>query len=268
MSCPHVAGLWYCLKSAPTRSFSNPPPVERHTDRFYIRLEDGIVTVWMKEHHAARASARQVVEEYLRNWELSAALEYGGRPDIQFEFKRADVVDLAPSPPGTAPASTVELGALTARAGLVTLVTQDPSYPSPPDEFRVSPEVDVLWTLYNQYREKRYPLLPMTYAFVTFYEAHAGGKREAAQRYNVSPKVSKELRKLSSNRGIGAEARKYEGDIRSRLRLSNEEQGWIEQVLRAIIRRVGEVTHDPAKERPRITQECFPKLPLRSAESE
>jgi hypothetical protein len=75
ISYPHVAGLWYRLKADELVDFSNPQPVERHTNAFYLRLEETVLTVWMKEHHATENSARERVERYLRSWEISAALQ-------------------------------------------------------------------------------------------------------------------------------------------------------------------------------------------------
>jgi len=210
---PHVAELWYRLESVPTRSFSNPQPVERYTDAFYVCLEDGIAKVWMKEHHATVESARQRVEEYLYLWEVSAALQYGGSPDVHFVFIRA-VGQPQEEARGVgedrrqAQGVTGGGGRAKAMAGGAMAVSIQAEYPDPPDEFLMTIDVEVLWTLYNLYRTNRYPLLPMVYAFVSYLQAIAGGRRRAEQRFCVSSNVLGKLRTLSTNLGVGAEARK------------------------------------------------------------
>ena len=78
MDEPRVVSLRYSLQVSDTLEFQNPPPIERETAALKLRLEAGVATAWLKEHHWSPDSARVVVEKYLRRWELSAALQYGG----------------------------------------------------------------------------------------------------------------------------------------------------------------------------------------------
>ncbi len=52
----------------------------------------GIVTFQLKEHYPTEESARQVVEPYLRAWEISRALK-AGNPELAFQFEAAEVID-------------------------------------------------------------------------------------------------------------------------------------------------------------------------------
>ena len=73
MRDPHVVALRYHIEhSEELTSGDNPPPIERETAAFRMRLADGVATFQMKEHHSSEDSARQVVDEYLRPWEISA----------------------------------------------------------------------------------------------------------------------------------------------------------------------------------------------------
>ncbi len=47
-----------------------------------MRLDDNVVWFSMREHHDTEASARERVELYLCGWEISAALQYGGRWEV------------------------------------------------------------------------------------------------------------------------------------------------------------------------------------------
>jgi hypothetical protein len=61
-----------------------------------MRLVNGVVCLSMREHHATVASARERVEPYFRSWEVSAALQYGGRPEYRFVFEDAEIIDSIP----------------------------------------------------------------------------------------------------------------------------------------------------------------------------
>ena len=103
MSDPHVETFSYRIETDPTLVFDNPPPVEHLTKAFTVRPADGVVTVTvtMHEHHASEESARREVDQYLRGWEITAALHFG-RTDVRFVIDRADFIDRAPPEPGTA----------------------------------------------------------------------------------------------------------------------------------------------------------------------
>ncbi len=166
MSYPHVARLVYRLKTDGTLSFKEPPKIERQTDDSYLRLKDDVLYVSMREHHETIKSARERVEKYLRSWEISAALQHGGQPRLWFEFDKAEVLNLAeyPLPPPGTP-RVEELSALsasisTASATLHALVQE---YPTPPDAFTASEDVEVMWTLYDRYRQGNDRLLPMAH---------------------------------------------------------------------------------------------------------
>src|SRR5262249_42884221 len=75
MRDPHVESLRYHLEVDEAYGrIENPPPLEHETDAYRMRLDDGVLTVEMKEHHATLDSARRRVENDLKAWELDAAL--------------------------------------------------------------------------------------------------------------------------------------------------------------------------------------------------
>jgi hypothetical protein len=146
---PRVVSLRYRLQAADTVEFQNPPRIEWETDAFQLRLEDGVATAWLKEHHSLPDSARRVVEKDLHRWELHAALQYGGSPDVSFQYESAQVRE-PPRPPAGAP-QVIKLSAAIASVSAMsaTAHTTKTSYPDPPDDFALSDDVEVLWALYD-----------------------------------------------------------------------------------------------------------------------
>jgi hypothetical protein len=253
---PHVAGLWYRLKADELVDFSNPQPIERNTNAFYLRLEEDIVTVWMKEHHATENSARERVERYLRRWEISAALQHDERSEVSFVFERSDLLDL--EPPDT---SHTEKRITAGTSGDIryNIHVARQSYPEPPDDFDLSEDVKVMWSLYDSYRQGRDRLLPMAYTCLSRLQYGAGGRRRAAQWYHVEKKVLDKLGEFTSTLGKGSEARKLDKLSKNRAPTTAEKL-WIETTVRILIRRAGEVAHDAQRSQPQITMDDLPDL--------
>jgi hypothetical protein len=264
MRHPHIARLRYRLEPIDdTSEFDNPPAVERQTDAFYMRLDDEIVQFSMREHHETEANARERVEMYLRGWEISAALQYGGRPEFRFVFEDAEILDLDPPPPPLAPPpgtpQTVHLSAAAVAVGAAsaTIRVTRRSYPRPPDDFELSEDVGVMWSLYDSYRQGHDRLLPMAYTCLSRLEYAAGGRKQTAQRYRVDKKVLDKLGELTSTLGTGVEARKLDRRSKDRAPTAAEKL-WIETVVRLLIRRAGEVAHDAQGSWPMITMGNLP----------
>jgi hypothetical protein len=254
MKYPQVVGLEYSLKAEERVEFSDPPPVEVCTSSFYIHLNNDLLTVRMKEHHSTLDSAREQVEEYLRRWEILSALQSRRRPLMRFECILVEILDLEDpySSESYKPvAGSVHIGG--------NKVHRDKRYPDPPEDFALSTEVKVMWTLYDNYLQGRERLLPMAYTCFTWIKRHPGGLKAAAKRYRVSKNVLEQLSKLSSRSGKGVEARKIDNDER-RQDLTLEERRWVEAAIRALIRRTGQYAADPKKAWPQITNSDLPPL--------
>lgn len=258
MRDPHVVALRYRLVLTETVSFDQPPPVERDTEAFQIRLADNIVTFEMLEHHASEESARKRVESYLRAWEIQAALDMG-RPEMSFEFEKADTIDRDPPQAG-------ELQVIRPKAIASAAVVPEPTvrvtqrqYPEPPDGFVLSDDVKVMWGRYNAYLNGEERLDAMAYACLSKLEERAGGREQAEKQYNISSKVLNELGRLTTEVGDEQTARKYRGR-KERRSYTGAEETWIKAALRAVIRRAGQWAHDSEAEWPKLTMNDLPKL--------
>ena len=240
MNDPHVVALNYRIEHASWVDWSTAKPLVLHEGVFSVRVEDMRVRFLMKEHHATEDDARAAVEDYLRAWELDAALQHGPGA-FELRFVRSEIEDRNPTPgavhiqasPITA---TGELGA--ARGTVLPS-----SYPAPPSTgLRSDPDVERMFYRYAKYRDRREPLTSMAYFCLNILEESAGDRSKAAKRYGIRMCVLDQLGNLSSNRG-GPEARKAAGVHQN---LTGQESQFLEAAVKAIIRRAAKHAYDPA----------------------
>ena len=211
----------------------------------------------MKEHHATESAALEVVEPYLRSWEMDAALR--GHPDeFRLKFDRSVIVDRNPTPGVVGLAATIRAGEPIFQA---TLTVVKP-YPKPPSGVTLNSndrEVVTLFNRFERYLNRREPLPSMEYFCLTVLEGMCNGNRtEAAKRYGIGKSVLDSFGRLASHKGGPDAARKAVGIEEE---LTQEENRFLEAAVKAIIRRVAEVAHDPHRPLKKITREELPTLP-------
>ena len=156
MRDPHVESLRYRLKTPATTIYKNPPSVKVIRDDFECLLNDGVLTFHMREHYPAVGEARRVVEYFLRSWEIKTALELG-RGEMKFQFEDSHVIDRNPPPPGSSEFVHVSASGVVKFTGsAISILCITPSkYPDPPTVFTVTPYVETLWGIYEDYLDKR-----------------------------------------------------------------------------------------------------------------
>ena len=154
MSDLHVECLRYRLTVDETYGrFENPAPLEHETDAYRMRLEGGVLTIEMKEHHATVESAKERVDNALRAWELDAALTRD-HTWLRFDYdpSGAKIIDRDPSPPGQVSIAVSGIG-IAAGVGSATAVAAPPvfkEYPKPPAMFEASLDVEALFRRYER----------------------------------------------------------------------------------------------------------------------
>jgi hypothetical protein len=236
--------------------FSETAPFEVETAAFRVSYGGRTVVVEMIEHHATVESARAAVEPYLRVWEIDDALKLG-RPQISFGFERAVLIDRDPPPsfdPGL-PENVEAAGIGSAEAFGIPTVTVPRPFPKPPTGFALSPDLDTLFERWRGYLAGREPLQGMAYFCLTVLEIY-GGESGAAERFSVSRNVLETIGNLSHT-GDPLTARKARAMSRP---LNANGTAWLEAVVRALIRRVGEVAANPAGSFTEITMADLPPL--------
>jgi hypothetical protein len=251
MNDPHVVSLHYRLdESIGLVRYTNPFPVSWNTPIFNAELVDSKLTVKMNEHFASVSEAKGVVDQYLRRWEVEAALQRG-LYELLFQYERADVIDREPS--DTLPTDTsVRISHLSVET-LIGIHTRT-SYPSPPTSFQLTANVEMMWQRYRGYLAGREPLSSMAYFCLTVIESEAAGRKKASQKYNVHIKVLSKLGELTARQGDPATARK----MGIATPMTDAERIWIEQTVRVLILRMGE--YDPQNPMSELTMRDLPPL--------
>ena len=234
MNDPHVLALHYTLTPIEHPAYENPPALRVQQPEFELELRDGHAVLQMILHCATQEQARSMVEPFLRAWEIDSALNSGGRPQLQFRFQRAKIIDRNPSPSGT-----VQLRAASARSRGQAIVaaigeTARHQYPAPPT-IRITADVETLWFRYSLYKGGRDSLTGMAYFCMTYVEWL---KRDQAADLAISNQILSTLGRLTSI-GDAMTARKWDRP-RERRRHTSKEFEWMDAAVRALIRRVGE----------------------------
>ncbi len=259
MRDPHIEALYYQLVTGEQLAFNSPPPMECEAGAFSLCLDDGQLKVRMKDHYATDTAARLAVGPYLRSWEIDTALK-DDPGAVTFVFERADVVDRDPPSPGAS--VTIQLLEAEAMplADFIAVKRTRAKYPDPPDSFVASPNVVAMWEHYKEYHAGRERLSDMAYHCLTVIETACGGNRQdTARRYAISRNVLDVLSHFASEVGDERTARKRVPGQTLRPH-TPAEIAWVGDVVKAIIRRVGEWAANPNAARPQITLKDFPSI--------
>ena len=255
MNDPHVVALLYRIEDDPSVDYREAPPFDHEEEQFRLHIEDQQVRFELKEHCATSEAARTVVEPYIRCWELDASLR---THRFKLRFERPEIVDRNPTPGIVELVTYANVGNITARAVITAVVHE---YPRPPSGLTLDPDNPDVLTMYHRYtgyRERREPLTSMAYFCLTMLTEYLnGGRNAAASKYRIEKKVLDKIGDLSTNRGGPAGARKAKGVSQD---LTAAESHFLDEAVKAIIRRVAEVAHDPGSDFPRIRLSDLPNL--------
>jgi hypothetical protein len=267
MNDPHVESLQYRIDAVAVE-YQTPPPVTVQRPEFRILVSSNRAVVEMIGHTATEEDARTLIEPYLRAWEIWAAANdrHSGVPMI-FVFEGAEIVDRRPDPtPGSVSgAARLSRGVRRVPASIsVTVVAT--AYPSAPQGFEASPDVEVMWLRWNLYRQGREPLASMAYFCLTVIEASVRGKvgrgerNAAAGMYGIGRDVLDRLGELVSVAGAASERRKQAESAKGQKvdPYKQEEIRWMEAVVKALIVRIGERAFDPSQAFTPLTKSDFP----------
>ena len=256
MRDPHVVSLTYKITSPEKVRYDNAPPVIFETAEMKLSLANGLLTVEPKHHFSSVDSAREVIDPFLRSWEVDVALR-SGIIEITFSYQEAKLVDRDPPPPGSNQIIKVGSATIVTTANNITLTVSRGEYPEPPILFVASPDVETLWQRHKGYQDGREPLLSMAYFCLTLLESKAGNRRAAATTFKISIDVLGKLGELTSERGDARTARKF-GRKAVRIPLTATESNWVQEAIKILIRRVGESSHVATL--PLITMADLPPL--------
>ncbi|MGA2404197.1 MAG: hypothetical protein ABSG91_21245 [Syntrophobacteraceae bacterium] len=258
MKDPHVERLHYRAVVKEHVDFDNAPDLDEENDDFRMIVGKGQAIFEMKRHFASQNEAREVVERFLRKWDVFITLNLG--PDVlKFEFDGAELIDLAPPENGKDVnflASPICIG-VTVHGSIKRSFS---SYPTLPKQFLLSPDAETLYVRYMAYKQGRENITSMAYLCLTVIKTSAANNlEEAAKKYMVSSKVLSQLKRLSSEKGDRAQVRKVTNRTKY-VPLTAKQTLWIDEVVKKLIVRAGEIAHDPTREFIILTNNDFPKL--------
>ena len=146
MNEPHVVSLTYKIVEIDSFTFKDPPDIEIDTPNFRWRLSKGTLTLEPKNHYSSVAQVRPLSDDFVRAWEIDRALRSGSL-EFNFRFQGAQIVDRQPGP-GKAFVDSCDVMTLVDSVD-VKKISQ--SYPAPPKNFQLTPEVEVLWSRYCRF---------------------------------------------------------------------------------------------------------------------
>ena len=259
MNDPHVEKLFYQVIIPEGADYDKSPPLSGETDDFRLHLSKDQLIVEMKTHCASEDGAREIVDDYLKGWEVTAGLLHG--PDsLTFKFSSSIIVDRTTGNEDIRNSdlnvSLSEVMVLTDEVGVH--VSHD-EFPAPPQRFKLSPEAEMMYLRYKLYREGRETLLGLAYWCFTMLEYSAGGRSEAADQYVVDYRVLRKIGELCCNREDIRDAKRLKGNA-GITPLRTAEREWIRAVVKKLILRVGEYAYDPVAKLPLITMSDFSSI--------
>ena len=257
MNDPHVVSTVYRIEHNEAIDYSEAESLDRDEPGFRLSVMNGKARFEMKDHFPTFEEAEKAIDGYKRAWEFDAQLARGpGSFSLALDRQASEIIDRNPTPGRV----SIRGAALLQATGSVQVIVSPPKYPAPPSDITPNPDAETMLQRYLGYREGREPLAAMAYFCLTVLENSTGQKNDkrsrAATMYCVDGRVLKEIAVLTSNKG-GPEARKAIGVEQD---FSSQEQRFLEEAVRALIRRVAEREHHPNGRLMKIAMTDFPSL--------
>ena len=273
MNDPHVVALFYKFDHGNSVNYDKAEPLVVEEKAFRLKVKDKKASFYLKYHYATEAEARKAIDEYIRNWEFDGCLQ-GGPDCIRLEFESADIKDRDPPPPPPPTPGIKNIGATLVRSGgtVSTAVSKGvTSYPSPPTDVNVTPDVQTMYDRYMGHRREHEPITGMAYFCLSILEwmgekeiKHEEKRqtkidvRDAAAKYfQVSRRVLDRIGELSSTKGGPLGARKKEGIDQD---LTAKERRFLREAVKKMILRAAEKAKAPEKELMQITLADLPRV--------
>ena len=173
---------------------------------------------------------------------------------FKLKFDHAQIEDRNPTPGG------LELHAQPLRFDMMLskaiLTVSRNCYPPPPSRrLTLNPDVQSMYDRYMGYLQGKEHLPGMAYFCLTVLTYLKGMKRAAAM-YGISRRVLTKISHLSSTKG-GNQARKASGKDKE---LTAQDCRFLEETIKAVIRRAAEKAHAPDSDLPTISLSDLPPV--------
>ena len=246
MKDPHVVALVYRIGHDASIDYGKARPLCRDEDAFRLSVTDAQARFEMKHHYSTFEEAEEAIVEYIRAWEFDVQLKRG--PDsfrLDLDRENSEIKDRNPTPG----VGNVLVSDMMGIADTVKATVLAGEYPDPPSDIALNPDAEFMHQRYMGYCKGREPLGTMAYFCLTILEKSAGGRPAAAKMYDIDYAVLKMIGEWTANKG-GLEARKA-GGVREDF--SPGQSSFLDDAVKAIIRRVAEREHSPSGQLARIS---------------
>lgn len=97
MNDPHVVALIYQIEHGRSVDYSKAKLLDHEAAGFRIKVMEGSVRFEFKDHYATEEAGREVLEDYIREWEFVAGLRRGPNC-FKLKFDRAEISDVRGEP--------------------------------------------------------------------------------------------------------------------------------------------------------------------------
>ena len=258
MNDPHVVALVYRIEHNDSIDYSKAEPFCRDEQGFRLSVAEGSARLELNDHYPTIAAAHEAISDYRRAWELDAQLKRG--PDsfrLILDRGKSELVDRKPTPGIASLRASITSGVPSVS---ISVQVQPPTYPEPPSDIALSPDIETMHQRFMGYRNGREPLASMASFCLSVIESATGERKNkrvvAARMYGIDRRILDRIGDLSANRG-GAKARKADGIAAD---FSSQERHFLEQAVKTVIRRMAEKEHSPRKQLPRMPLSDLPSL--------
>ena len=238
MRDPHIQTMHYTIGSGEGISYRDPEALSFLNHLGDFELVDKELRIKPTEHFSDEGEARTAIEPFLRAWEIEADLK-SNVGAIRFTFKRVELIDRDPPPPGSPQVLEVKAAAFAFVTASASLHVTYRRYPQPPQTFRATPEVQHAYRRWVGFRSGKEPLQSMAYFVLTLLESVAGSRQRAARTFQIDSAVLGTIGRLSSTKGDESTARKAGPDVPFQ-ELSGAEKQWLEEAVRRVIYQLGQ----------------------------
>ena len=235
--------LYYTLNIKDGVDFKKTISIDKKLDNFQLKLEDNELKCKMIKKYSMIEDARKDVEDYLKTWQIYAALKMSSTEEIEFIYDGAEIINYKSNEFGKESHYTMQNVGFSEIASELMVIVERNSYPEPLEYFQRNDEVNILWNRYDDYRKGKGKLPSMVYFCLTFLENDAGNRENIAKKYKISKNVLKKFASLSSTKGrLDVDVRKAKHNQGS---LTEMEIEWLGEAITKIIIRVGEYGNSP-----------------------
>ena len=253
MNDPHVEALHYKIGTgSDSISYGDPPPLAFGNNIGTFSLSAGLLTVELAEHFPDEQSARQLVDPFLRAWELHMDLT-ANLGQIRFTFENSKIIDRNP-PASAGLVVQCKAASISILSGNARIRLTCNKYPDPPASFAITPDVELFHARWRHYREGKQSLQTMAFFILDSLKRSAGSTAAISHTYEISRNVLDKIGYLASYKGDEMTARKSDF-----IKMTGAEHGWLEATIKKVILRVGE--HASGTPLTKLTLSDLPPLP-------